>query len=45
MTPDYRERTAAVAAYFENLSPASVALTEATGCKVPWSFRRSMAAC
>ena len=25
MNPDYRERTAAVAAYFENLSPASVA--------------------
>lgn len=25
MTPDYRERTAAVAAYFANLSPASVA--------------------
>lgn len=25
MTPDYRERTAALAAYFENLSPASVA--------------------
>ena len=24
MTPDYRERTAALAAYFENLSPASV---------------------
>ena len=25
MTPDYRERTAALAFYFENLSPASVA--------------------
>ena len=25
MTPDYRERTAALAVYFENLSPASVA--------------------